>query len=96
MEMKVEQRRSSTEIIADILRLGEASKTEMMYGANLSFFQLKRYLNLLLRLELIDKVTEGNLVAKYRVTQKGIRLLRNIDNIGSILETLKTTENDQS
>jgi len=84
--MKLERRRSSIEIIADILRLGEAGKTEIMYSANMSFFQLQKYLKFLLQLQLIDKVTVGNPVVTYRVTEKGVKLLENIDSILSILE----------
>ncbi len=84
--MKVNNRRSSFEIIADMLRLGEAGKTEIMYSANMSYFQLQKYLNLLLQLKLIDKVTVGNPIVTYRVTRKGLRVLRNIDNITQMLE----------
>jgi len=84
--MRIEHRRSSIEVIADMLRLGEAGKTEIMYSANMSYFQLQKYLNFLLQLELIDKVTMGNPSVTYRVTKKGLRLLRNIDNILEVLE----------
>lgn len=83
--MKLNNRRSSIDIIADMLRLGEAGKTEIMYSANMSYFQLQKYLNFLLQLKLIDKVTVGNPTVTYRVTKKGLRLLRNIDNIQKIL-----------
>ena len=89
--MKVERRRSSIEVIADMLRLGEAGKTEIMYSANMSFFQLQKYLSFLLQLGLINKVTVGNPIVTYRVTNKGLRLLRNID---SILEMLELREKD--
>ena len=85
----MERRRSSIEVIADILRLGEAGKTEIMYSANMSYFQLQKYLSFLIKLELIDKVMVGNPVITYRVTRKGLRLLRNID---SILEVLNFNE----
>ncbi len=84
--MKIERRRSSIEVIADMLRLGEAGKTEIMYSANMSYFQLQKYLNFLLQLGLIYKVTVGNPSITYRVTKKGLRLLRNIDNILEVLE----------
>ena len=58
--MKISNRRSNFEIIADMLRLGEAGKTEIMYSANMSYFQLQKYLNFLLQQNLIDKVTVGN------------------------------------
>jgi predicted transcriptional regulator len=79
-------RRSSIQVIADILRLGEAGKTEIMYSANMSFFQLQKYLSFLLELNLIDKVTIGNPIVTYRVTRKGLRLLKNIDVVLAMLE----------
>jgi len=82
----MERRRSNIEVIADMLRLGEAGKTEIMYSANMSYFQLQKYLNFLLQLKLIDKVTVGNPVVTYRVTRKGLRLLKSIDGILEILE----------
>ncbi len=87
----MEHRRSNIEVIADMLRLGEAGKTEIMYSANMSYFQLQKYLNFLLQLKLIDKVTVGNPVVTYRVTRKGLRLLKSID---SILEILELREED--
>ena len=87
----MERRRSNIQVIADILRLGEAGKTEIMYSANMSYFQLQKYLKFLLQLGLIDKVTVGNPMVTYRVTTKGLRLLRNID---TILEMLELKEGD--
>ena len=84
--LRIDRRRSSIEVIADMLRLGEAGKTEIMYSANMSYFQLQKYLNFLLQLKLIDKVTVGNPVVTYRVTKKGLRLLRSIDGILEILD----------
>ena len=84
--MKIANRRSNIQIIADMLRLGEAGKTEIMYSANMSYFQLQKYLKFLLELKLIDEVHLGNPSVSYRVTEKGSRLLRNIDSIQEILE----------
>ena len=89
--MRLERRRSSIEVIADMLRLGEAGKTEIMYSANMSYSQLQKYLNFLLELRLIDKVTVGNPMVTYRVTRKGHRLLKSID---TILEMLDLQEKD--
>ena len=88
----MERRRSNIEVIADMLRLGEAGKTEIMYSANMSYFQLQKYLGFLLERGLIDKVTLGNPSVTYRVTQKGLRLLVSID---AILETLGLREEDK-
>jgi|TARA_B100001971_G_C17817765_1_gene347380 predicted transcriptional regulator len=38
--MKLNNSRSNFEKIANMLRLGEAGKTEIMYSANMSYFQL--------------------------------------------------------
>ncbi len=89
----MERRRSSIEVIADILRLGEAGKTEIMYSANMSFFQLQKYLKFLLELGLIDRVKVGNPTVTYRVTSKGLRLLKSIDSVLEMLE-LKEVELD--
>jgi len=85
--MKLNNRRSNIQIIADMLRLGEAGKTEIMYSANMSYFQLQKYLRFLLQQKLIDKVHLGNPSVSYRVTEKGFRLLKNIDSIQQILES---------
>ena len=82
----MERRRSNIEVIADILRLGEAGKTEIMYSANMSYFQLQKYLNYLMKLGLIDKVEVGNPNITYRVTLKGLTILKNIDSIVELLE----------
>ncbi len=84
--MRISNRRSSLEIIADMLRLGEAGKTEIMYSANMSYFQLQKYLKLLLQLKLIDKVMVGNPIMTYRVTKKGLKVLKNIDDITQMLQ----------
>jgi len=89
--VRLERRRSSIEVIADMLRLGEAGKTEIMYSANMSYFQLQKYLNFLLQQGLISKVSMGNPSVTYRVTRKGLRLLKSID---SILEMLDLREKD--
>ncbi|MGD9116068.1 MAG: winged helix-turn-helix domain-containing protein [Dehalococcoidia bacterium] len=84
--MRLERRRSSIEVIADMLRLGEAGKTEIMYSANMSYHQLQKYLTFMLEKGLITKITVGNPVITYRVTRKGLRLLRSIEGVLDVLE----------
>ena len=86
--IKVNRRRSNIEIIADMLRVGEngAGKTEIMYSANMSYTQIQKYLGFLLSQGFINKVEVGNPVVTYKVTEKGIELLRNIDKIMEVLE----------
>ena len=89
--MKLDRRRSSLEIIADMLRLGEAGKTEIMYSVNMSYFQLQKYLGFMLERGLIDKVAMGNPSVTYRVTKKGLGVLRSID---GLLESLNLRDSD--
>ena len=83
---KLDKRRSSLEIIADMLRLGEAGKTEIMYSVNMSYFQLQKYLKFLLERGLIDRVALGNPSITYRVTRKGLEVLKSIDSVMEALE----------
>ena len=78
--------RPNIEVIADMLRLGEAGKTEIMYSANMSYFQLQKYLKFLTQRGLIDRVVVGNPKITYKVTEKGLGLLENIDSILGMLE----------
>jgi len=67
--------RNRVEIGASILQVARegARKTRIMYGANLSYGQLDRYLQLLMTRGLL--VHDG-LEAAYRTTDKGILYLR--------------------
>ena len=92
--MKLESRRSSLEIIADMLRLGEAGKTEIMYSVNMSYFQLQKYLGFMLERGLIDRVALGNPSVTYRVTMKGLEVLRSIDALLSTLDMRETNDSE--
>jgi len=78
-------RRSNIDVIADILRLGEAGKTEIMYSANMSYRQLQRYLNSLTQGGFIERVKLSTPVETYKVTKNGLRLLKSIDRISRML-----------
>lgn len=82
------RRRSNIEIISDMLRVGEngAGKTEIMYSANMSYSQLQKYLGFLIGHGFIDRLEVGNPVVTYRVTEKGLGLLRSIDTVLEVLE----------
>ncbi len=83
----VSQRRSNIEIIADMLRVGEngAGKTEIMYSANMSYYQIQKYLRYLVSQGFIDEVKLGNLGIAYQVTESGLKLLRTIDGLIEML-----------
>ena len=89
--MAVGRRRSNIEIIADMLRVGEngAGKTEIMYSANMSYSQIQKYLGYLVEQGFIDEVDIGNPAAAYRVTESGMKLLKTIDSLMSMLEPVK-------
>ena len=79
-------RRSNIEVIADILRLGEAGKTEIMYSAKMSYRQLRDYLSFLTEREFIELMKVGNPVTTYKVTKRGSRLLKDIEELLEMLE----------
>jgi predicted transcriptional regulator len=79
--MRVNQRRSDVEIIAEMLRIGAngAAKTKIMYSANMSYIQMKRYLGFLTRQGYLGIVRAGNPSVTYQATERGLNLLRCID-----------------
>jgi len=85
--MRVNQRRSDVEIIAEMLRIGEngAVKTKIMYNANMSYSQMKKYLRFLISQGYLDSVRAGNLSVTYQATDKGLNLLKSIDGFIEIL-----------
>ncbi len=78
-------RRSSIEIIADILRLGEASKTQVMYSASMSYAQLQKYLDYLISRGFLVRDTDGYPRGIFRVTREGKMLLKSIEKIEELL-----------
>ena len=85
--MRVNQRRSDIEIIAEMLRIGEngAGKTKLMYNANMSYVQMKKYLRFLINQGYLDSVRTGNLSVTYQATERGLNLLKSIDGFIEIL-----------
>jgi len=85
--MKVNKRRSNIEIIANMLRVGEngAGKTEIMYSANMSYYQIQKYLGFLISQGFITKVKVGNPAVTYQVTDTGLKLLKSIDSVTEML-----------
>ena len=84
----VGRRRSSIQIIRDMLKVGEngAGKTEIMYSANMSYSQLQKYLSFLISQGFIDRVEVGNPIVTYQVTEQGRSLLKSIDAVLEVLE----------
>jgi predicted transcriptional regulator len=78
-------KRSRNEIISQILEICKngASKTKIVYQANLNFNTVNPYLDLLIKNDLI-RVNEGRAIL-YETTPKGIRLLETIKQINDKL-----------
>jgi predicted transcriptional regulator len=76
--------RSRSEIVAMILQAANkgATKTRIMYGAYISYAQVKEYLAFLLKKDLI-KYEDGTGV--YKLTEKGLQYLRAFDQINEII-----------
>ncbi|MFC1916456.1 winged helix-turn-helix domain-containing protein [Chloroflexota bacterium] len=85
--MRVNQRRSDVEIIAEMLRIGAngAGKTKIMYNANMSYFQIEKYLHFLIDQGYLDRKNAGGLSVTYQATGKGLNLMKCIDGFIEIL-----------
>ena len=83
--------RSRSEIIAMILQAANngATKTRIMYGAYLSYAQVKEYLEFLQNKKLLS-YEEGT--SQYRLTEKGLQYLRVFDQISDMISVSPKTE----
>jgi len=82
------------EIISEILSLCRTSgitKTGIMYGSNLSYDQLVRYLSLLCRHRFIEKDVTGRFV----LTDTGDGALRQIQGVMLLLSELQSVEGSE-
>ena len=82
-------RRGRFEIIRDILifvkNKKEFKKTEIMRNVGLSFSQLKKYLSLLLKNELIIKTSKDT----FEITEKGEEFLRRLEGLKEMISLKK-------
>ena len=82
------KRRSKMRIMADILRHAQkpAKKTHIMFGCNLSFNQLKHYLDFLKERALIRKKMDNGAII-YQTTNNGQEFLRKYSSIARLLRS---------
>ena len=82
-----QKRRGRIEVIASILDIARegASKTRLVYKANLNFNVLNKYLNFLLKNGLITKI-DVNTHQVYKTTEKGREFLIRYKQLSEILE----------
>jgi len=80
------KRRNRYPIIAQILVIARhgVSKTQIMYGANLSFAELKAYLPFLIKLKLIETTKKDEKVI-YKTTPRGARYIERYEEIRRLL-----------
>ncbi len=78
-------RRSNIEVVADILRMGEASRTHIMYRAGMSYTQLNKYLDYLVERGFLLWSAEKYPSGIYRVSPDGRLLLESIERIEEML-----------
>jgi predicted transcriptional regulator len=83
--MHMNHRRSKIEIIADILRVGEGKKAEIMCRVGMSHAQLQKYLDYLVERGFVVSDSDEYARGVYRVSQDGKLLLRSIDNVEGLL-----------
>jgi len=89
------KRRDKLCILAEILEIAKEGtlKTQVMYKASLSFAQLNEYLELMLRINLLKKVSIGSKEI-YIATDKGLDFLRRQYELTELLKSdLSTTSN---
>lgn len=84
-------RRGRFEIIGEILTLtadgaGGAVKTSIVYRANLNFNIVNKYLNILLKEDLVS-VVDGSTV-KYKITPRGLKFLDMYKNMRGITKSM--------
>jgi len=81
------KRRDRLYIIAEILEIAKEGtlKTQIMYGANLSFTQLNDYLRFTLRISLLEKIRRNDRKI-YKTTEKGMDFLQRYREITELLK----------
>jgi predicted transcriptional regulator len=80
MEEKSVERRTKADIFFDILRIvqqdqGKTKTTRILYGANLSYARLKKYLDYLIQNNFLQKM-EKNGAVYFVITEKGLNFIQ--------------------
>jgi predicted transcriptional regulator len=87
-ETTISKRRDKLSIIAEIIEIAKEGtlKTQIMYKANLSFAQLNEYLKFMLKIKLMQKLTnQGKDI--YISTEKGLDFLQRQCELTELLKT---------
>jgi predicted transcriptional regulator len=79
------QKRSSLDILMDVLRQNQATKTSLRYAAGMNHTQGGKYLAFMVEHELLEMAQVRNGVTLYQVTEKGKRLLTMLGEVRRLL-----------
>ncbi|MEM2972488.1 MAG: winged helix-turn-helix domain-containing protein [Candidatus Bathyarchaeia archaeon] len=79
--------RCQLDVIADILKASHTGvkKTHIMYHCNMSFRQVKYYLDLLLKRKLVHEIKDHN-PSIFKITNKGMRFLEVYKDLKALME----------
>ena len=93
IEEKFSARRSNIQVIADILAeaIKGASKTKLVYKANLNFKVMERYLRFLSDRNMIELLTNRGGRDKFITTQRGKEFLYHYSQVEDILKLFDQT-----
>jgi predicted transcriptional regulator len=85
-------KRDKLAILIDMLEVcrAPAKKTHILYRANINFYQLTRYLDLLVTTAMIEQVESQSKV--YRITEKGLQFIRMFEPDDNMIEYLEKHE----
>jgi len=88
-------RRSKMEMYIDILKVLEGPRplklTHIMYETNVNCKVLNEYLGFLIKQDLVEERKIGEKRVAYSITQKGITVLKNFEELKQILPIIEDT-----
>ncbi len=86
-------RRDRLGIMAEIMEVAKGGqlKTQIMYGVNLSFSQLKEYLSFLIEMGFLRTLVK-NRKRVYETTAKGIKYIESYTKMSNLLKKLDSVE----
>lgn len=87
------KRRSGHSVASSILNVcsSGATKTKIVYQANLNFATVIPYLEILKIKGLLEEISEGSRIT-YRVTSKGLEWRKNYEQSVSLLDDIRVTD----
>ena len=81
------RRRCRLDIVADILNTsrGRVRKTHVMYRCSMSFTQMKRYLDAILKAKLLIVENDGSDIL-FKISRKGRSFLKSYNSLKALIE----------